>query len=269
MKSMIAIGCLLLAVSSARAQFIFLNQQRSVSARAELRRNDHPLPENNYHLIDNPIRTAPDFGPFNESVTADLRRDGMEAHASAWQESNLSAMQIVARGGPRDVGAFLHDPANNFSHSRSDAQIAFRLDSPTYVHIFGEIFDPPSFYFSGALYRHGDISLSITGPQLSVIHAPNGFVSDPESIDVGMPAIIDETTWLPAGDYQLDISGVDGSGGDTTLANAYFDLRLTVVQIPEPHPVVMAAVCSALFALFRWLCAGPFREKSNVERRYN
>jgi hypothetical protein len=243
MKGLIAIGWVLLAASSVRSQFVFLEQHRAVSARAELRRTDHPLPENNYHLIDNPTRTTVDLGPFNETVTADVRREGMEAHATAWQESDLSAMQLLVRGGPRDVGAFLHDPANNFAFSRSEAQVTFRLEAPSYVHIFAELVDAPNFYDGGELWTSGDVSFSLTGPNFSLIQPPNNDVVFERPADID--TLIDVTPRVEPGDYILDLSATHASGGDARFVDGYYDVQLRVFPIPEPYSIVLVVMCIA------------------------
>ena len=103
MKRAIAITCTLLAVSSARGQFQFLSQERSAGARASLYRADYPLPGENLDLVEQVTRSASDFGPFDETVMVDIPGTPWVARATAWQQSDLSATQIIAHGGPRDV----------------------------------------------------------------------------------------------------------------------------------------------------------------------
>jgi hypothetical protein len=105
MKSAIAIGCLLLAVSSASAQIVYLEQERSITARAELSRTDYPLPGQDYHRVEEQALTAMNFGLFDETVMVSLHESGADADATAWQHSTLSPDEILARGGPRNVTA--------------------------------------------------------------------------------------------------------------------------------------------------------------------
>jgi hypothetical protein len=176
----------------------------------------------------------------------------MEAHASAWQESTLSAMQIVARGGPRDVGAFLHDPVNNFAFSRAETRVTFRLDAPSYVHIFAELVDAPNFYHGGEFWTSGDVSFSLTGPNFSLVQPANNNVLFEHPSDI--ETVFDITPQLGPGEYLLDLSSTHGSGGDAPFLDGSYDVRLAVVPIPEPFTITLVIICIvALVARRHWL----------------
>jgi hypothetical protein len=257
MKALMAFPCvLLLAVNSVQAQFVLLEQDRSVTARGEL--SFAGSPGGTIHLVDNQSRTADNFHPFDETVTANVENEngGLSAHATAWQQSTLSVTQIAARGGPRDVGACCGGGfADHNGSATSTTHVTFRIDSPTLVHVFAEVLDPPNYQLAGNQFVSGNVSLSIMGPSLSISHLPNsGTVFDgPLS---AIPYVFDETRWLQPGEYIVDAMAIYGSGGDvTTYVNVYYDIQLTAMPIPEPIPLVLALFCMCVMLLRRYWSA--------------
>src|SRR5262245_8418284 len=97
MRSIFLFSVLLLCASSSQAQFVALQQDRSVSGHADMSRLDYPLPAQDYHVVDTHIREAPDFGPFDASVTARLEEGSWHATQTAWQQSSLSSTELTAK----------------------------------------------------------------------------------------------------------------------------------------------------------------------------
>jgi hypothetical protein len=250
MKSAIAIGCLLLSVSSARAQFEFVEQARSVSAGARIDIND-------VHESDAETRSAMDFGLFDETVTASVQGGARTARATAWQYSNLTASEIIARGGPRDVLAEGADTNTRSAGAGSETRVLFRLDAPAFLQLHAEILDPPTYDNQGSLWASGDVSFSLTGPGLEIVRPPHSGVEFPPGIPAPMPEIFDQTHAVGPGDYLLDVSATYNFIRDLTYAEVYYDVRLVAVPIPEPN--VLAPVLLALVILFalRCLCGRP------------
>ena len=91
------------------------------------------------------------------------------------------------------------------------------------------------------LLESGDVSFSLTGPNLSIIVPPTtGTVFD--NIPPPMPNVIDEVHLVGTGDYLLDVFAEYGGRGAWT--DVYYDVRITTTPIPEPDSLALL-----LFAL--------------------
>ena len=255
MSAAIAIGCVLLAVSAAQGQFEFLEQVRTVRASATIDLEDYPLPGEEVHLEDIETRTAPDFGLFDETVMASVREGVWSGRATAWQHSNLTPTEIIARGGPRDVLAEGFDTSTRSAAAASTTRVTFRLDAPAFLHLHAEILDPPSYDFQGDLLASGDVSFSLTGPNLEVVRAPrSGIVVLPEIPPI-MTETIDETHAVGPGDYLLNVSATYGFR-DSTYVDVYYDVQLSASPIPEPNALALALLSlGSLFILRRYVFA--------------
>jgi hypothetical protein len=253
MKATFAIAWLLLLVPcSVQGQFVLLEQERSVTARAELSQADYPLPGQDFHVVDEQTREASDFSQFDESVTAHLAESNWLANGTAWQRSALSPMRILSSGGPQDVdvccnpGIFLSS-----AEASSATRIVFRVDVPTQVRLLAEIFDPPDYFANFDYYRSGDVSFSLTGPNLTILQGPNNELIDNGSVQLPPPTIIDQTRWLELGTYELNVSAEYGSTIDPSFADAYYDIDLAVLVIPEPASIVLVVSSLILLTLGR------------------
>jgi hypothetical protein len=248
MKATIALGCLLLVVSSARGQFVMLEQMRSVSARAELSRTNDPPRDGDFHLLDEPTRAASGFDPFDETVTAHVSvpSAGLEARATAWQRSTLSANEIVAAGGPQNVFSCCFG-VNHSASAGSTTRVVFRLDTPTFLNVHAEILDLDDYRPLATLYTSGNVDFSLTGPNLAIVHeAKTGlFVGEP--LPAVVPIVIDETHLVEPGVYELDVIADYVFAGDRTLSAGYYDVRLSATPIPEPDSLALLVLVS-LFA---------------------
>ena len=155
-------------------------------------------------------------------------RDGVwSGSATAWQYSNLTANEIIARGGPRAVSASGFPETTRSAGAGSTTRVEFRLAVPTLLHLenHAEILDPPDYEVLGDIFDSGDVSFSLSGPNLAIILPPTSGTE--MELPTNLLTVIDETRWLEAGDYLLDVWAVHQLRGDTSLFDVYYDVRLT------------------------------------------
>ena len=236
MRIVIAILGVLGLATAAHAEFEFLEQDRSVSAIVTVDLIDYPVPGQETHLRDEQRRTASDFGLFDESVTASLTTGVLGARQQRGNDRNYLQSQIPP--GPREVGQYSESPQVNSAIAQRVTQILFRIDSPIFLQIHTEILDPPTYIVPGDIFESGSVMLSLTGPNLAIIHLPTTELINGRP-DTVLPTIMDELRVVEPGDYVLNVDAAYAGRG--AWRDVFYDVRLTATPIPEPRSVLSAA----------------------------
>jgi hypothetical protein len=192
-----------------------------------------------------------DFGLFDETVMVSLHESGADADAAAWQQSNLSSKQILARGGPREVAACCQFAVDISAGGSSTTRVTFRFDSPMFLNIHAEILDLDDYRPLATLYTSGNVDFSLTGPNLAIVHEAKTGMIVGEPLPAVVPIVIEQTWLVDAGIYELDVLADYAFRGDRTLAAGYYDVRLTATPIPEPCTVALL-ILALVVGAFRW-----------------
>jgi hypothetical protein len=245
MKAIIAIGCVLLAVSAARGQFSIVSDERTVMARVE-------------RTIDNGI--DPPYLVVDEQSGGELAEARLteDIAATAWQTVNLGVSRLDIAGGVRDLETREGDGE---ARGRSELMLVFDVLTPTRANLSVTIEDPPTLYTPGAATVPGDASFALSGPHGTVAsrEAETGSRFDTNFGDELWlrypPYTYDEELMLEPGQYTAHFLATGhfrvAPGGDLYPRDASYTFRLEAIPIPEPASLALAVIGLGLFALVR------------------
>ena len=175
--------------------------------------------------MDSDSRSAPDFGPFDETASANVVLSDASANGTASQHSEIGALSVTASGGV-DATSSSTGCTGCFSASSGGSNFSFTFDLP----------EPSPYTLSGFLQAYVPSAGPSASSQVVLTDvATNQTIASAfadENTPLGFP---DSSGVLPAGRYRLDANSVVSQYG--LYASASFNFTFTL--IPEPSTGVL------------------------------
>ncbi|MBS0195556.1 MAG: WD40 repeat domain-containing protein [Planctomycetes bacterium] len=237
---LLAVGTAVVACAtagSARADVTYISQTRTVSASAMLGNGGSA--------------TAPDYGPFNQSVSAQNEL-GWGNGAGASQHSTINATRLDASGSQSANGGI----QLSWGRSSSVFDVTFSVDTPTVYTLYGYWEANPS------SYTLADAGVELTGPT-GTIYASRSYRDNTNNV---YQDHYDLSGKLEPGVYHIRTYGSGYSSGYIDSCSSNFGLTLLFADVtagpcqgewlPSDPPKVLG-VNGPVYALTDWDPDGP------------